>query len=93
MVAIFQMTCSNAFSCVKIYITISMKFVPKGPVNNIPALVQIMTWRRPGDKSLSEPMMVKQQQQKLCHTEIYNVIHPGSATSIILVNKNTVLIS
>ena len=27
-------------------------------INNIPALVQIMAWRRPGDKSISEPMMV-----------------------------------
>ena len=35
-----------------------LKFVPKGPINNIPALVQIMAWRRPGDKLLSEPMMV-----------------------------------
>ena len=26
--------------------------------HNIPALVQIMAWRRPGDKPLSEPMMV-----------------------------------
>ena len=34
----------------------SLKFVPKGPINNIPALVQIMAWRRPGDKPLSEPM-------------------------------------
>ena len=33
-------------------------FVPKVPHNNIPALVQIMAWRRPGDKPLSEPMMV-----------------------------------
>ena len=32
--------------------------VPKGPINNIPALVQIMAWHRPGDKPLSEPMMV-----------------------------------
>ena len=32
--------------------------VPKGPINNIPALVQIMAWCRPGDKPLSEPMMV-----------------------------------
>ena len=39
-------------------IKISLKFVPKGSVNNIPALVQIMAWRRPGDKPLSEPMMV-----------------------------------
>ena len=27
-------------------------------MNNIPTLVQIMAWRRPGDKPLSEPMMV-----------------------------------
>ena len=39
-------------------IEISLKFVPKGPINNIPALVQIMAWRRPGDKPLSEPLLV-----------------------------------
>ena len=39
-------------------IKISVKFVPKGPVNITPALVQIMAWRRPGAKPLSEPMMV-----------------------------------
>ena len=33
-------------------------FVHKGPINIIPALVQIMAWRRPGDKALFEPMMV-----------------------------------
>ena len=43
---------------VSILIKISLKFVPKGPINNIPALVQTMAWRRPGDKPLSEPMMV-----------------------------------
>ena len=41
-----------------ISINISPKFVPDGQINNIPALVQIMAWRRPGDKPLSEPMMV-----------------------------------
>ena len=40
-------------------IEMSLKFVPKGPINNIPALVQIMSWRRRGDKPLSEPMMVR----------------------------------
>ena len=35
-----------------------LKFVHKGPINNIPALVQIMAWCRPGDKPLSEPMLV-----------------------------------
>ena len=39
-------------------IEISLKFVPKGPINNIPSLVKIMAWRRSGDKPLSEPMMV-----------------------------------
>ena len=38
---------------------ISLKFGLKGPINNIPALVQIMAWHRPGDKPLSEPMMVR----------------------------------
>ena len=43
---------------VRISINISLKFVPKGLINNIPALAQIMAWRRLGDKPLSEPMVV-----------------------------------
>ena len=43
---------------VTISIKFSLKFVPKGQINNISALVQIMAWRRPGDKPLSEPVMV-----------------------------------
>ena len=43
---------------VRISIKISLKFVPKGPINNIPVLVQIMAWRVSGDKPLSEPMMI-----------------------------------
>ena len=35
-----------------------LKFVPKGPIYKIPALVQIMTWRRSGNKPLSEPMTI-----------------------------------
>ena len=41
-----------------ISIDISLKFVRKDPIDHIPALVQIMAWRRPGDKPLSEPMMI-----------------------------------
>ena len=41
-----------------ISINISLKFVPKGPIDHIPSLVQIMAWCRPGDKPLSEPMMI-----------------------------------
>ena len=42
---------------VRISIKISLRFVPKGPINNNPALVQIMAWRWSGDKPLSEPLM------------------------------------
>ena len=55
----------NIFKCISpnekalISIKISLKFVPKGPINNIPALVQIMAWRRPGDKPLSEPILTQ----------------------------------
>ena len=42
-----------------ILIKISLKFVPLGPITNIPALVQIMAWCRPGDKPLFGPMMVR----------------------------------
>ena len=54
----------DMFKCIflnenaRISIKTSLKFVSKDPINNIPALVQIMAWRRPGDKPLSEPMMV-----------------------------------
>ena len=54
----------DIFKCIflnenaRISLKISLKFVPKVRINNIPALVQIMAWRRPGDKPLSEPMMV-----------------------------------
>ena len=41
-----------------ISIRISLKFVPRGAINDIPALVHIMAWRLVGDKTLFEPMMV-----------------------------------
>ena len=54
----------DIFMCIllneNVLITIenSLKFVYKDPINNIPALVEIMAWPRPGDKPLSEPMLV-----------------------------------
>ena len=42
-----------------ILIDVSLKFVSKCSINNISALVQIMAWRRPGNKPLPEPMMVR----------------------------------
>ena len=47
----------NEKSC--ILIKISMKFAPNGPIDNNPALVQILAWHRVGDKPLSEPMLIR----------------------------------
>ena len=44
-----------------ISIKIPLKFVPKVPIDSIPALVQIMASRRPGDKPLSAPMIAYQR--------------------------------
>ena len=38
-------------------IKFSLKFVPKGSIDDNPALVQVMAWRRMGDKPLSELML------------------------------------
>ena len=54
----FQLRWSGGYKNIWISIEISLKFVPKGLINSIPSLVQIMVWCRPGDKPLSEPMMV-----------------------------------
>ena len=59
--AICQTTFSNAFfrnENVSISIKILLEFILKCPINNIPALVQILAWRRLGDKPLSEPIMI-----------------------------------
>ena len=53
---IFTCNFLNGNCC--ILIKFSLKYVRKGPIDNNPALVQIMAWRRPGDKPLSEPMML-----------------------------------
>ena len=61
MAAMFQTTFWKAFAWnenIWILIKISLKFVPIGLIDNKWELVQIVAWHRPGDKPLSEPMMV-----------------------------------
>ena len=36
---------------------VSVNFVSKGPIDNKSSLVQVMAWRRAGDKPLFEPMV------------------------------------
>ena len=42
-----------------VLIQISLKFVPKGPIDSKSALVHVMTWRRTGNKPLPEPMLAQ----------------------------------
>ena len=54
---------AHIFNCIflsendRIPIPISLKYVPRSPIDNNPALDQVMAWRRPGNKPLPGPMM------------------------------------
>ena len=41
---------------------------PKGPTDKMPALVQMLTWRRTGAKPLSEPMMAYDADAHMNHS-------------------------
>ena len=63
----------------------SPRFVSKGPINNIPVLVQKMAWHRRDDKPLSETMVVSLVKH-ICVTRpqwvnpsIWNMIWPVNA--------------
>ena len=43
----------------RIPIQITLKFVPRSPINNKPALPQVMAWRRTGDKPLPVPLLAQ----------------------------------
>ena len=55
----------DSFRCIllnendRILMRISLKFVPRSSIDNKPALVQVMAWRRTGDKPLPEPMRIQ----------------------------------
>ena len=55
----------NNFKCIFlnenrwISIRIWLKFVPNGPIDNKPALVQVLAWRRTGNKPLPELMLTE----------------------------------
>ena len=52
---IFRCIFVNEYFC--ILLKISLKFVPRGPIDTNPVLVQIMACRRKGVKPLFEPML------------------------------------
>ena len=78
-----------------ILIKISLMFVPKGPIDDNPALVQIIARRRIGDKPLSEPMLTHRHTYAalrgdefnnsygLIQEDIYHIV-----TCLVLINWN-----
>ena len=55
----------DIFKCIflnenyEITIRITLKFVHRSPIDNNPALVQVVGWRRTDDKLMPEPMLIK----------------------------------
>ena len=63
----------NIFKCIFLNdndsfpIPISLKFVARSPINNKPALVQVMAWHQTGDKPLPELMMTQFNDAYMWH--------------------------
>ena len=51
----------------RIKIKISLKFIPKSPIDNKQVFVQAMTWCRIGDKPLPELMMTQYTAECIQH--------------------------
>ena len=56
---------ADNFNCIflnekdRIPIQISLKFVPKSPIDNKPALAGVMAWHQADDKPLPQPMLTQ----------------------------------
>ena len=50
-----------------ILIKISLKFVPKGPIYNNPALVQVMAWCQTGNKPLPDQILTQFTETYIQH--------------------------
>ena len=51
----------------RIMFQISLKFVPKCPIDNKPALVRVMAWRCTDDKPLAEPILFQFTEAYMRH--------------------------
>ena len=93
------MTFSNAFPWMNVsefWFKISLKFVSRGPVNNIVALLPIMAWRWWGDKPLSELMMAWFNNAYMCHsawplTDVAVILTQWGRVTHICVSKLTII--
>ena len=64
---IFKCIFLNGMICILIWI--SLQFVPTGPIDNKWTLVQVMAWRRTGDKPIPELMLTQFANAYMLHQE------------------------
>ena len=63
----------DIFKCIflnendKIPVHISLTFIPRDPIDNEAALVQVMAWCQTGNKPLPEPMMTQFSDAYMLH--------------------------
>ena len=81
----------NNFKCIflneidKILIWISLKFVPKSPIDNKPVLVQAMAWCWIGHKPLSEPVLTRFIDAYVRHQgEMSKLIVPWEGDEVVI---------
>ena len=65
----YKAGCSYQIPQICLIILISLKFVPKGAIDNKPALVQVMAWHGTGAKPLPEPMLTQFTDAYICGTK------------------------
>ena len=84
-----------------ILLKISLMFVLKGPISNIPALVEIIVCRRSGDKQLFESMMLYWRihaslglnETNLCVFDCYTVLMEVTRLYIVCFNEGSLTLS
>ena len=79
--AILHTTFSNWYVWMKAWIwnKFPLRYVLLGPIGNMSALVQIMTWHTTGEKPLSDPMMNQFTNPNIHHsTSVSWIIDKGS---------------
>ena len=68
----------------RIPIRFSLKFIPRSPIDNKPALIQVMAWRRTGNKPSPEPLLTQFTDAYMRHLYVYFVVHISWNENVIL---------
>ena len=73
----------------KIFIQISLKLVPRSPIDIKPAPVQVMAWRRTDDKPIPEPMLTQFTDAYMRHSGELNTIWEQQMGQLIIIKPQS----